>query len=353
MKRFLSVFLASAVALSVTMTGCASKDSSQPEANAGEITSDLRIGFAVAGKLGDQGFNDTMFEGIERFGKENGIEVTTVETVELQDNEIHARNFAQEGYNLVIIGNNAASELIPPIAADYPETHFVVFEGTVDGISNVTSLRTRIAEAGFLSGAFNTLMNEELGGGRKSAFVGGTRNAALERSQFSFTAGSEYVGGECAVVYIGNFTDVAKGKEIALNLFKNDLKLVQAYAGGAGMGVHQAAESMGEGYYSMGDATKQFAISPAVLASQVKNIDEMVYNACSDFVAGKLESGIQEVGLATGAVGITYAPERESKIPQAVKDEIKALEAKIISGEIVPPSTEAEYNEFAAKHLTK
>lgn len=351
MKRFSFKVLAGTMALFLMLTGCVAEETSA--GGEGKTAEAYKIGFIVGGKLGDQGFNDATLAGIEQFVEETGAELTTVETVELQDNEINARNFAQEGYDLVIIGNNMATELLPPVAEDFPDTHFIIFEGTVDGLSNVTSLRSRIAEAGFLTGAFSSLMNKELGGEMKSAFVGGVRNASLERSQYSFTAGSEYVGGESAVVYVGNFNDVTKGKEIALQLYKDGYKLVQGYAGTAGIGVFQAAESMGEGYYALGGATGQFEISPAILASQVKSIDRMVYDACTQFAAGTLESGILEVGLATGAVGIAYAPDSEGKIPQTVKDEIQELEDKIINGELVPPSNEGEYDTFAQQHLKK
>ena len=94
-------------------------------------------------------------------------------------------------------------------------------------------------------------MNQESGGPLKAAFVGGVRNPALERAQYGFTAGAEYVGGTGTAVYVGSFTDVAKGKEIAMQMYQDDMKLIQAYAGGAGMGVYQAAESLPEGEYTV------------------------------------------------------------------------------------------------------
>lgn len=66
-----------------------------------------------------------------------------------------------------------------------------------------------------------------------------------------------------------------------------------------------------------------------------------------------MKSGIIEVGLAEGAVGIKYSPELGDLVPKEVKDKIDEIRKKVISKEIVPPSTEKEYTEFAAKHLKK
>lgn len=329
-------------------------DQKPAEGQTKESVKKLKIGFIVAGKLGDNGFNDATNEGAKRFAKDNDVELTVVEPGEFKDNEIHARNFAEQGYDLVLLGDNTTSDIIPQVAKDFPDTHFVIFEGTAGGVENITSLRFRVAEAGFLTGAFSILMSDHLAKVKETAFIGGMRNPALERSQYSFTAGAEYVGGKCKVAYVGNFTDVAKAKEIALQVYGDGLVLVQSYAGGAGNGVFQAAESKGEGYYTMGGATGQFHLSPkTIIASQVKNIDTSVYDACSNFRDGKLKSGIIEQGLAEGAVGIKYSPELGSKVPQEIKDKIEEISKKIISGEIVPPSTEKEYGEFAAKHLKK
>ena len=189
-------------------------------------------------------------------------------------------------------------------------------------------------------------MNQELGGGNKAAFIGGMRNPDLERSQYGFTAGAEYVGGEATVVYVGNFTDVAKGKEIALQLYNNGMKLVQAFAGGAGMGVYQAAESVGEGVYAIGGAAGQFNLSDSIIASQVKLTGNPIYDVCMEFYEGGLEGGIRQFGLKEGAVGIKYNPLHEEEVSGDIKTQLEEIQGKIVSGEIVPPSNEDSFNAF-------
>lgn len=361
MKKVILFLLITSIIL-VSITGCAKQketnaniETKQPEENkkVNEQAEKIKVGLIVAGKLGDNGTNDDIHNGVKKFAEENtNIELTVVEPSEFNDNAINARNFARNGFRLVILGDPATSEIIPEIADEYHDTNFIILEGTVNDKENITCLRFRVAEAAFLTGSFGVLMGEYLGGNAKTGFVGGQRVPALERSQYSFKAGAEYVGGEALVVYVGNFTDVSKAKEIALQMYGSGAKLVQAFAGGAGNGVFQASESLGESYYSMGGATGQFHISPnRILASQVKSIDTTLYNACTDFIKGTLGRGIIEQGLKEKSVAIKYSPNIGDIIPKDINDKILEIENKIINGEINPPSTETEYNDFVKKHL--
>lgn len=352
MRKVFALLFAALFCLSL-LAGCGgdtgSGSVSGPSSTGGEAP--LRVGVLFDGQLGDNAANDDTYEGMLQFAEETGAELTTIEVTEMQDHEINARNFAEEGYPLVVVGNAQPSDLIAQVAEEYPDTHFIIVEGTVENMPNVTCLRTRIGEAAFLTGAFNVLMNQELNGEAKGAFVGGVRNPNLERSQYGFTAGCEYVGGECSVVYVGNFTDVAKAKEITLQLYGDGLRLVQAFAGGAGMGVYQAAESMGDGYWALGAASGQFDLSDSIIASQVKNMGVMLYNACMKYLDGTLESGIIEVGLEDGSVGIKYNPLNQDQIPQEILDRVAELEAQLLDGTLVAPATEEEYQDFAQTYL--
>ena len=196
----LTMGLLTAAAMVMT-TACSGSGNGEVKAQetSGAGGTDIQAAFIVD-RLGDNAANDESYRGIQEFEAKTGIKVTTVEAPELQDHEINARTFAQEGYDLIIDATSFTSEIYEALAPEFPDSHFVIVDGTVDGQDNVTSLRCRPEEAAFLTGAFNVLMNQELGGGNKAAFIGGMRNPDLERSQYGFTAGAEYVGGEATVV---------------------------------------------------------------------------------------------------------------------------------------------------------
>lgn len=311
---------------------------------------DVKIAY-VTDKLGDNASNDNNFRGVQQFMDETGIKVTVVEASEIQDFQINARSFAQDGYNLVICTSAPSSELIKALAPEYPDTFFVIGEGTVNDQPNVASLRTRVGEAAFLTGAFSVLMSEELSGVRKGAFVGGARNPNLERAQYSYTAACEYLEGEATSVYVGDFTDVAKCKEIGMQLYQDGYRVIQSYAGAAGSGIYQAADTMQDGYYAISTGENQFKLSDKIIAAHEKYMNRTYYNALINFMAGTLEAGEIEVGLSEGSVDIVYAQGAEQLIPQSVKDQVEEIRAMLISGELYAPTTEEEYNAFKAEFV--
>ncbi len=339
MKKLVSLLAVTTLCFGM-LTGCGSSTETAGSDD------ELKVAMVAAGVFGDQGMNDALLNGMNLFTEETGVEVTSVEVTEFSDHEINARNFAEQGYDLIVMGG-PVSEVMPGIVEAFPDTHFILIKGTIEDAPNVTSIQFDEAQPSFLGGAFAVLMSEHLGGEKSAGWVGGARIPDLEKARYAFVAGSEYVGGKTDVIYVGDFTDIAKGKEIALQMYNSGSKIVQGYAGAASTGVYQASESLDDTYYAMGSATGQFHMSPKIMTSVVVNYDEALSKLMTTFVnEGSIDSGVIVSNVETGGTGIKYSPDLESKVPQEIKDQISDLETKIISGDIVVPTTEEEYNAF-------
>lgn len=352
MKKTVAFILLLAL-LAGSLAGCGteSETSSMSGTNPGAAANtNVKIAFVASGIFGGGTMNDAMLQAMQDFTAETGIEVVSVEVSEFSDHAINARNFAQQGFDLVIMGG-AVSEVIPEIATEYPDTHFVLNKGTISDMDNVTSVQFDEADGGFLTGVFAVLMGEHISGSKKVGWIGGERKPDLEKCRYAFAAGAQWAGGECDVVYIGNFTDVAKGSEIAGQMYSSGSAIVQAYAGGASTGIYQKAETMDEKHYVLGHATGQFEMAPdKIIASAVVNYDIFYLQMLRDYVANgyEMESGILTSGLADGGTGIKYSPTIGDQIPEEIKIQIEELKEKIINGELTVPTTEEEYAAFIA-----
>ena len=358
--RGMAFLLAAMLTLAGAMSGCGDKTDAPNDAqtqaanglgeqNGGEgnPAKTPKIAMVAAGVFGDQGMNDALLNGMKEFTKQTGIEVTSVEISEFSDHAINARNFAQQGYDLVLMGG-PVSEIIPEIAAEYPDTHFLLNKGTIGEMDNVTSVQFDEAGGGFLAGAFAVLMDKELGGEGKVGWVGGERIPDLEKARYAFSAAAEYMGGQCSVIYVGSFTDIAKGKEIALQLYNDGAHIVQAYAGGASNGVYQAAEATDALHFAMGCATGQFELSPEkIVASSVVKYDEFFARMLTTYAKeGTMAPGIVTADIKNGGTGLKYSPEIGDQVPEEIQAQMKELEEKIVSGQLIVPTTEEERSHF-------
>lgn len=114
--------------------------------------------------------------------------------------------------------------------------------------------------------------------------------------------------------------------------------------------MYQAVEGLEEGKYAMGAATGQFELSPdRIIASHIIKTDEYFATVCQQFTEGQLPSGIVKAGLADGATGIRLSPNIGDLVPQEILDAMEEIEQKLISGEIVPPTTEEELANYLAE----
>lgn len=323
-------------------------DTPAPEAQEEAPQKEWKIAMVAGGTFGDNGMNDAFLKAMQTFTEETGIPVTSVEVNDFSDHELYARQFGDEGYDMVLMAGTV-SDIMPTILEDYPNTHYILNKGTVDGYANCTSIQFDEPAAGFIGGVFAVKMSEYLGGGSRVGWIGGMRIADLELCRYCFSAGAAYAGGEATVAYVGDFTDIAKAKELALQMYNDGITIVQAFAGGAANGVYQACESMPEGYYAMGAATGQYDLSPdRILASHIIKTDEYFAEVCKQFVDGTLPSGIVRAGLESGATGIRLSPYLGDLVPQEILDEMADVEQKLISGEIVPPTTDEELENYLA-----
>ena len=211
MKRLLALVLTMGIAFSL-LAGCTQNANNGDENGGNTGNKEWKIGLIAAGTFGDNGLNDALKKAAETFTENTGIPVTCVEVNEFNDHEIHARNFGNEGYDMVIMGGTV-SEIMSPILEDYPDTHFVLNKGTVDGYDNCTSIQFEEPAAGFIGGAFAVMMSEYLGGPSEVGWIGGQRIADLELCRYCFEAGAAYAGGKATAAYVGDFTDIAKAKD--------------------------------------------------------------------------------------------------------------------------------------------
>ena len=362
MRRVLALLMAAVLTLSM-LVGCSgsrntAENSSGNNANASGNSSNVDAGkyclIITGGNLGDQANNDGLYNGIKKFADESGKQFDAVELAEVADIDMTVRTMANDGYTFFAFNSADGADQMDTLCPDLPGVTFVMFNGTNEnGYDNLINITTEVAGAAFMCGIFATLMNEYLGGEKVCGYIGGVRNPNLERARYGMQAAAELVGGKLNSAYVGSFTDAATAKEIAQQMQSEGVRVIQAWGGGANKGVFEAAETAGEGYYSMGAATGQYHMSNTIIASLKTDLEGVMYDICSKYVAGTLSSGAYKVSVESGLLDCMYAPdERADIIPDEVTAQMEEYRQKLIAGEYFAPNTEEEYNQFVSEFLS-
>lgn len=297
------------------------------------------------GGIGDMSFNAMAWAGLQRAGKDFGIQTKFLESKEQADYAPNLRKFAEQGYDIIFAVGFLMEDALAQVAPKYPGTKFVIIDGDAPKLSNTLALKFREEEGCFLVGALAGMMSKT----GKIGFVGGMEVPLIKRFECGYRAGAMTVrpGIQVMVAYTGKWDDPARGKELALSQFGRGADIVFHASGSCGLGVIEAARSKGPGFYAIGVDADQDYISPGrVLTSMMKRVDNAVYSTCKSVVQGNFQPGCRVFGLKEGGVGLSPMRYTKHDVPQHVLEKVEALRKAIIDGRLKPPKTESEIREF-------
>jgi basic membrane protein A len=303
----------------------------------------VRVGLVFdVGGLGDRSFNDSANRGLARARDELDVEARYIEPGDGSDRESALRQFASEGYDLVIGVGFIFSEDVRTLAAEFPEVAFACVDYTPPetGTSppNVVGLQFREHEGSFLMGAIAGLSTET----KRVGFVGGMKIPLIRKFEAGYAAGVRHVCPDCGIrsAYAGNtsaaFADSTRGKELALAQYRAGVDIIYHAAGKTGIGVFGAARERGK--RAIGVDSDQFDAAPCcVMTSMVKNVDVAVFDVIQSVVRGEFRGGLRELGLAEGGVSYVYDRNNRKLLDAGVVKRVEVLRQQIIAGAIEVP----------------
>lgn len=328
------------VILTSLLAGCADVGSEAEDSKSSESNGDaVKVGLVLStGGLGDKNFNDMSYAGVVKAQEELGIEFDYVEPSSVSDFVSMDTMFAESGeYDLVIVIGADQNEAVEEVSAEFPEQKISIIDSTVD-LEGVRSISTKWAEQTFFSGVLAGLGTQsEMEKANDKNVIGvvlGKELPNLVEGATSFIAGAKYVNPDVEILEatVGAFNDPGKAKEIALSMYNRDADFIQHIAGASGIGVFGAAKEADA--YAFGVGANQNSEEPEhIVATSIRNVDEIVYKEIKDFCEGKWEPGVHVSGLKEGAVG--YSTESSDvEVPEEILDTIEDIKEKVLNGEL-------------------
>ena len=331
-----------ALSLSVVMSasmlvGCGTTSTEESSA-----ASDIKIGMvADLGGINDESFNQSAWEGLQQAEKDFGIEIKVIESKQASEYIPNMESLLDEDVDMVIGVGYTMKEDIQKQAENYPDKQFVLIDETYDTIpENVTPILFRENEAAYLTGLIAGKMTKT----NNVGFIGGIQTPVVSRFEYGYKAGVKEANDKTNVnvQYAGTFSDAAKGKSIANQMYGNGSDIILSAAGGTGLGAIESAKEQNK--YAIGVDRDQSDLAPEnVLTSALKRVNVGVYDTVKEFVEGKLKGGQEKVyGLKEDGVGIPETT--KNLVPQDIIEYVNTMIEKVKSGEIKVPATEAEFN---------
>ncbi|MBN6887226.1 basic membrane protein A and related proteins [Cytobacillus horneckiae] len=317
------------------------------------------------GGVDDKSFNQSAWEGIEAFGKENGLEkgkggYDYLQSQSDADYSTNLNNLARQDFDLVFGVGFLMEGAIGEIAAQQKENQFAIIDGVVEE-DNVASILFKEQEAAFLAGvaAAQATKTDKIG------FIGGMEIPVIERFEAGFLAGVQAVNPDIKVEsnYSGAFDKAELGQSIASKMYSSGIDVIFHAAGGTGNGLFKEARDLkkkdpSRELWAIGvdsDQTAEGIVNidgtdhNVIMTSAMKRVDNAVIDLSTKAKDGNFPGGETIVyGLAEDGVGL--APlneelENKADIESAVAD----WTDKIKNGDLTIPETTEELKTFKAE----
>ncbi|HWQ77740.1 MAG TPA: BMP family ABC transporter substrate-binding protein, partial [Anaerovoracaceae bacterium] len=301
----------------------------QGKVPAQSISEPLKVALVLdQGGLGDGGFNDAAHRGLTRAKEDfsDKLEISTVTPKDMESMEAELKRIAQNQTDLVIAMGYYYTDILPQVAAAYPDIKFVLIDNKLPDLKaegNLISLTFKDQEGAFLAGAAAALKSRT----GKIGFVGGVEVPAVKNFEAGYTAGAKHInpGIKIYTAYaapgLEGFSLPEKGKELALEQIGDGADVIFHAAGATGLGVFEAVAE--KKVLAIGvDLDQTFVVPeaqrPYILTSVLKGVDVAVYDVIKLRLEDKLTGGYLTLGLKDGVEN--YA---ENEVNKELLTEIK------------------------------
>ncbi|HXB24288.1 MAG TPA: BMP family protein [Gemmatimonadaceae bacterium] len=291
----------------------------------------FKVALLTPGPISDQAWNAGAYNGLLRIRDSLGAEISNVQTKTPAEFEENFRQYATQGYSLVIGHGFEFQDAAERVSPDFPQTVFIVTSGDRNG-PNFTGINFAFQDGAYLAGIAAGAVTRS----NTIGVIGGTELPPVKTSFDAFAKGAQAINPNVKVLtsYIGNWEDVSAGREQALAQIGQGADVIFQNADAAGLGVFQAVkESQDKSVYIIGANSDQNALAPNVtLGSVVIDLPHALLMIAREVKNGLFISRPITYGAKDDVVKLILNPQLTSRIPDRAIVAIDSVQKLLVSG---------------------
>lgn len=309
-----------------------SEGSTVPEGTAAEDAPSMAL--VLIGPAEDGSWAEAAYDALQAKADE-GVTTAFSESVSDADVARVMREYADEGFDIIIAHSFSYQDAVFEVASEYPDVNFA-WAGAIDRTSeNVADYDQPFHEAAYLVGILAGYMSES---GSLGALYGFDIPACHSMGE-AMLAGAQTVNPDTTLTFtaVGDWGDVAAAKEAGLAQI--DTAGVDFFLGcgeGPTLGTIEAAQE--SGIYATGYVGDMSDLGPdSVLSSVVWDMGSIFDAIYSETAEGSFDAPYYQFGVAEGALDIAINPNLEGEIPAEALTAIEEAKAAIEDGSLEVP----------------
>lgn len=309
----------------------------------------FRVAVVMPSAINDLAFSQSMYDALSAIQNEMGADnfefAYSDGTFVVDDAAAAVRDYASQGFDLVVAHGSQYGSSLQEIAPDFPDTSFAwgttVDTFTEQGINNVFAYEARSEEGGYINGVVAASLSESgvLG------VVGPIETGDAKLYVDGFVAGAKATNPDIQVNvnYIGSFSDVALASEAAQTHVNAG---ADGMTGSAQMVVGAIGVAEENNVLWFGTQSSQTSLAPSiVIANQVYDWTVVLDEIISLVKAGTLGGKAFALTLANNGLVMDFNPDYDlpAEAKELADQTVQGIvDGSIVVGEAPPEPPEAE-----------
>lgn len=300
-----------------------------------EANNKVRIALVLANTTDDMAWSQSMYEALlaleEQMGKDN-LELVVSERLE---NPVDAgaaiRQYADQGFDIVIAHGAQFQSVVFEVAEDFPETSFAYGSAFKTG-PNVFAYEPLAQQGAYLNGLLAGYMTKT----GVVAIVGPVESGDAVKYNYGFEQGVKAANPDVnfRIAYTGSFGDVVGAGELAKIHMDAGADFLTGSAQQAVGAVRACAER--SGVYWMSTDMDQSSLAPdTVLAAQVYHWDKLVAEMLELRKQGIRGGKHLYLSFVDDSLEFRINPRLADRIPADIMEKIEKAKQDIVDGTLV------------------
>jgi basic membrane protein A len=302
----------------------------------------FKVAVVMPSANNDLAFSQSMFDALTQIQEARGaanFEFAVSENMfVVEDAATAIRDYATQGYDLVIAHGSQYGSSLQEIAPDFPDTSFAwgttVSTFADEGITNVYAYEARAEQGGYVNGVMAAMLTKS----NVIGVVGPIETGDAKLYVDGFSAGVASVNPEIEVLvnWIGSFSDLSLASSAAETMIADGADVLTGTAQMVPGAVNKAKEV---GALWFGTQSDQTSLAPeVVVASQVYDWTVVLNQIIDQVMAGEL--GGEAFAITLENDGLLIAYNADYALPEEVATAAEETIAGIEDGSIVVPVEE-------------
>lgn len=226
----------------------------------------FRVAILTPGSVNDNGYNADAQRSADLITDELGAEVSLTESVPVPNQADVYRQFASQGYDLVVGWGGQFTDGAVMVAEEFPDVNFLVVNSGASNGTNLASLDTAIEDWQFLAGWLQATLSES----GVVGWVGAQCFPATAANLHGTEQGARYANPDIDFrsTFTGDFEDPTAASQGAQAMIEAGADVLSGNLNNGWTGVYEAAGS-GEGVQVVTEWTDNHEVAPEVIVSSV------------------------------------------------------------------------------------